>query len=661
MKKISLLFLTLMLTLPLFSQVTDESVLLVVNNDSISRAEFLKVYTKNTQQDKVAYTQEALDDYLKLYINFRLKVQAAKDAGYDTNKELQEELEMYRSQLAQPYLTDSKVSEELIKEAYQHMLYDVRAAHILINLDKKAMGADTLAAYKKAMEARGRILKGESFAEVAAIYSDDPSAKASERGSGNGGDLGYFTAFNMVYPFEKASYELKEGEVSMPVRSNFGYHIIKLIDKEKALGKVQASHILITLPATATAEQAAEAQTKIEQAYDALQAGTPFTEVASKYSEDKATAVNGGKIPEFTINRMLPELVEVLYTLKPGVYSKPVKSRYGWHILQFQSSTGVPAFDTLKQEVEYRIMRDERSKLPQTTFVESLKKTYNFKEEKNGFTVFSNLVTDSLLKGSWKFTPSSAYQKTLFVFAGTKYTYLDFANYVVEQQRSVLGENKMQVLKRLYNSFVETSLLNYESALLDQKYPEFAALMQEYRDGVYLFDITNKKVWARASQDTLGLLEYFELSKEKYKWPKKVEAVIFTYDVTNLNTDKVAKFMAKAVKKKMSFEQMQTEAEKAFGKGMFALTEGRFEAGQNAILDKAPLQMGLSKEILTGTTQKGFVIIQNIIPEQYQTLDEVRGLIIADYQKYLEEEWINELQQKYSYSVNEDVFKSMLK
>ncbi|MEG1572038.1 MAG: peptidylprolyl isomerase [Bacteroidales bacterium] len=661
MKKISFLLLTILLSAPTWSQVTDQSILLIVNNDSISKADFLKVYTKNTQQDQVLYTQEALSDYLKLYINFRLKVQAAEDAGYDTNVDLQNELAMYRSQLSQPYLLDTKVSENLIQEAYQHLQYDMHAAHILINLDKKASGADTVKAYKKAMEARAKILKGIDFAEVAEQYSDDPSARKSDRGAGNGGDLGYFTAFNMVYPFENAVYNLNVGEVSMPVRTDFGYHVIKLLNKNKALGKVRASHIIVMLPPNAPKDMDSVAKLKIDSAYTELQAGHPFAEVVAKYTDDKSSAKNGGKIPDFSINRMVPELVDVFYDLKPLDYTKPVRSRFGWHIIQFYSATGVPAFDSTKQEIEYRIMRDERAKLPQSTFVAKLKTNYNFKEEKNAFTVFSNLVSDSLLKGTWKFTPSSVYQKNLFSYAGKQVKYLDFANYILKKQKLNLSDSKQQILTSMYNSFVDNTLLEHESLLLDTKYPEFTALMQEYRDGVYLFDITNRKVWARASQDTVALLSYFELSKDKYKWPKKVEAKVFTYDVANLDTEKVAKFLSKSIKKKLNFAQLKTAAEKTFGKENFTLIQGRFEQGQNSIVDKAPQQLGLSKDILTGTTQKGFVIIDQMIPEQYQTLEEVRGLIIADFQKYLEEEWIKELQKKYSYSVNQDVFKSMLK
>ncbi|MDE5605737.1 MAG: peptidylprolyl isomerase, partial [Bacteroidales bacterium] len=319
------------------AQVSDDDVLLIVGGDTTTVGEFTRMHAKNAKQTQGLSYQQSLREYLELYVNFRLKVKAAEDAGFDTVPAMQEELRNYRAQAAEPYMLDADLKERLVREAYDHFGYDIHARHILFALSENADPADTLKVYRLAMSVRDSILKGADFAQMAYRHSDEV-LRRMKRGpiafTGREGDLGYFTSFGMVYPFEQAVYNMKVGEISKPVRTRFGYHIIQLLDKQKALGKVSIGHILVKETAADTTEGAkAAVKDKIDEAYDRLEQGDAFEATARYYSEDAATADKGGLLPEFTVNRMMPEVVEVIYGMKLGTYSKPIHTRLGWQIL----------------------------------------------------------------------------------------------------------------------------------------------------------------------------------------------------------------------------------------------------------------------------------------------------------------------------------------
>lgn len=331
MKKIGLGFVLLLTVAAVKAQVSDSDVLLIVGGDTTTVGEFKRMHEKNAKQIQQVSYQQSLRDYMQLYVNFRLKVKAAEDAGYDTVGYIQEELHNYRAQAAEPYMMDGELKERLIREAYDHFGYDVRARHILFQLPETAEPADTLKTYRLAMAVRDSILKGADFAEMAYKHSDE-IARRRKRGpvafTGREGDLGYFTAFGMVYPFEQAVYSMKVGEISKPVRTRFGYHIIQLMDKQKALGKVSIAHVLVKETASDTTEGAkAAVKDKIDEAYDRLEQGDMFEMVARRYSEDIATAENGGLLAEFTVSRMMPEIVEAVYGMRVGTYSQPIHTR----------------------------------------------------------------------------------------------------------------------------------------------------------------------------------------------------------------------------------------------------------------------------------------------------------------------------------------------
>ncbi|MDE6514571.1 MAG: peptidylprolyl isomerase, partial [Bacteroidales bacterium] len=563
---------------------------------------------------------------------------------------------------------DADMKERLVLEAYDHFGYDVHARHILFALSENAAPADTLKVYKLAMSVRDSILKGADFAEMAYRHSDEV-VRRKKRGAalytGREGDLGYFTSFGMVYPFEHAVYNMKVGEISKPVRTRFGYHIIQLLDKQKALGKVSIAHILVKETAADTTEGAkAAVKDKIDEAYDRLEQGDAFEATARYYSEDAATADKGGLLPEFTVSRMMPEVVKAIYGMEPGTYSKPIHTRLGWQILYLYNATGAETLETLRPEIEYRIRtnRDVRAELPLQSYAHKLMREYGIKENPEVLATFiKTLLTDDVLKGRWVYDSTNAlYKKTLFVYDGKSVPLGDFARYVADRQRAANDGSKEMVIRKMYDLYKNAYAFKDEILKLDKKYPEFKELMDEYRDGIYLFEMMNERVWTKASVDTAGLEAFFEANKANYMWPKKADAVLVIYDVREAETDKVRKWITKAYASgKTDAALLQKEADKKFGAGAVRVEEGQYAPGESMFLDRIAWEEGVSNDILSGESLKAFAIIRGIIPEKQKKLAEVRGIVITDYQNYLDTMWVKELKERYPVLINEPLFRRL--
>jgi peptidyl-prolyl cis-trans isomerase SurA len=386
-----------------------DPVLFTLGGSPVLLSEFQYVYHKNNVNAADAYTLKSLEDYLQLYINFRLKVREAMDLGMDTITSIKKELDTYRQQLSKSYLFDREVNERLIEEAYQRMQKEVRASHILVSIDETGLPADTLEAYKKAMDIRKRLLKGEDFATLARQFSADPSAKT------NGGDIGFFTVFQTVYPFENAVYNMKTGDISLPVRTKFGYHIIKLTDTRPAMGKMKAAHILLKLPLNATPEQEKEVLAKAELAYkEATVDGVPFEKLTEKYSEDRQTNKKGGVLPEFGIGKMVQEFETAAYALqKDGDISKPVKTEFGYHIIKRLSLEPLPTLEQAKNELKKKVERDSRSSIAKHHMVEKIKKEYGFTENTKAKDALFKRIGDKMAEGKFAMENKSGLTETL--------------------------------------------------------------------------------------------------------------------------------------------------------------------------------------------------------------------------------------------------------
>lgn len=635
------------LFIALFASAQDQP-LFTIGNQGVSADEFKAVYLKNRDIGK-DIDPKTPSEYLDLYINFKLKVKEAHEMGMDTMPSFIREFESYRKQLAQPYLEDRTVDSMLLDEAYTRMLLEVRAAHIMVDLAPDALPADTLAAYNNIMNIRAQTLKsGASFEELAKKYSTDPGS------ANNGGDLGYFTVFNMVYPFETAAYNTPVGEISKPVRSQFGYHIVKTLDKRPARGSVVVKHIFLISNEKTEAEKAADAAQRIQEIYTKLQAGESFDQLARQFSDDKNTSEKGGQLPPFGINAMMPEFEEESFALKnPGDYSKPFKTSIGWHIVSLVERIPIPPYKEVSRELEQKISRDSRSAKSHEMFLAKLKKEYNFTEYPKRLEELYKTVDESFLDGQWDPNRAAKYKKPLFKLHGQDYNQQAFVAYMAKEQgKAGRSTNPKAEVYKLYNAYVDATILGYENEQLETKYPDFRLLVNEYRDGILLFDLTQKKVWNAASQDSVGLYNFYEANKQNYMWPERVAA-----DYFNCETEKVAKKVAKMAEKGATISEIEAKFNKDSKLEVISGSD-KFAKGKFTAVDQALWEAGIVSIVFQDN--RFFVVrINQVMQPEPKKLEEARGLIISDYQKQLEKDWIADLKARYPVTINTELFRSL--
>ncbi len=698
MKKLLFLFTVAFISCGnLIAQQSADPVMLTVAGENITRSEFEKVFLKNNRDEKK--DRKSLEEYLNLFINYKLKVKEALDTGLDTVKSFTDELSGYRKQLAQPYLTDKEVTEKLLHEAYERMKKDVRASHILAMTSQDALPRDTAAAWlrisiirdfvngknisadkiseyeaavnktldhkstgyvKDSTEARKKInslrelskqkpSSGEDrFALAARVASEDPSAKD------NSGDLGFFTALQMVYPFETVAYTLNKGEISTPVRTRFGYHLIKVTDSRQNQGEVKVAHIMVKSPTGAVSTDSVNSKVKIDSIYTKLKGGAKFEDLVTKYSDDQGSAKNGGVLPAFGTGRMVPEFEAAAFAIKhPGEYSQPVRTAYGWHIIKLLERKSIPPFDSMQAELKSRVSKDSRSDLSKSSFLTRVKAKYNFKEYPKAKEEFYKVIDSTLAQATWLKERADKLNKPMFSLLDKNYTQQDFADFLISHQSKKTNIPLRTLFDNLYNDFVDQSVLAFEEGRLEMNYPEFKSLMQEYHDGILLFDLTDKKVWSKAVKDTTGLKEYYGKNKNNYMWGERIDAVIYTC----ANAD-IAKKVHKMLAKNLSSDSLLSIYNKD-GKPNLQIKSGVFSKGDNEVIDSIAWAPGITKD-MPKNGQIVFVDVKKKVAPEAKSLDEARGMITADYQAFLEKDWIESLRKKYSYHLNQDVFNSLI-
>ncbi len=626
------------------AQTNKDAVLMTIGGNKVTAGEFENVYHKNNSKE------ESISSYLDLFVNFKLKVREAEEMGMDTAKAFKDELAGYRKQLAQPYLTDKDVNEKLLKETYERLKQDVHASHILVKVSENALPKDTLEAYTKIMKIRTRILKGEDFNKVASEkgISDDPSSKD------NGGDLGYFTALQMVYPFETAAYTTKVGEVSMPIRTRFGYHIIKVTDKRNAQGEVLVGHIMVKTPANMTKEDSLNAYNKIVEIHQKLKNGGVFSELAQQFSDDKASAKKGGELPWFGTLKMPIEFEKIAFGLKnKGDFSEPMRTKYGWHIIKLLDKRNLASFDSLKNELKAKVSKDSRSQVGRSSLISKVKAECKFKENIKMRDEFYKIVDTTFFEGRWEASKAKKLNKTMFNLNDKVVTQTNFADYIASHQTKRPKTDIKMVIDQLYKQFVDENVIVYEETRLDKKYPEFKALMQEYRDGILLFELTDEKVWSKAVKDTTGAKVFYEKNKTNYMWGERADASVYA-----CVDDKIAKQVRVLMKKKKLEKDILAEVNKNSQLNLQVETQ-IFNKGENEFVDKNWM-VGTSSDIVSEKDKKIMIVVVNKImkpePKAYQ---DAKGMVTADYQSYLEKQWLEDLKKKYTVDIDKTVLSTI--
>lgn len=557
----------------------NDPVLMTIGKESVTKSDFIKAYQKNSTLSEA--TEADLREYLRLYSDYRMKVQEAKAMQLDTAKAFLKEWEAYKNQYAQQYLVDTEVSDQLLEETTDRARYHVRASHILVRLPQDASPKDTLAAYHKIMKIRDEIVNGLNFNEAAVLYSEDESARdfvnpqSKRRQPGNRGELGYFSALEMIYPFETAAYTTPVGQVSMPVRTQFGYHLVYVQDKIPAVAKIFVSQIFIKDSSALNPKvNHDEVMNKYAQMKQKFQQGTSFDDLVVEYSQDPSTKNHGGRMEPFTPNRRPGNFVYAAINLKPGQISEPVPSVIGWHILRLDSVVYTTVNDEFKYMIKNRLSRDSRSKKSKESLVEKLKVEYNYEEsgKKAAMKFFSKNMADNYFQ-SKHIAPDSLKGieklKPMCTFADQKLTAVDFAKYLTRFQGVQVNTSMDKFLENVFPNFVSDNMLRYESTRLMDKYPEYRDVVDEVYDGLLIYEVNSAKVWNAALEDTVGTMRYYEQIKSQFA----------TGDSLN----------------------------------------------------------------------------------PYKPFEEVRAVVISQYQDQLEKEWVAQLHEKYPVKVNEEVFKTILK
>ena len=638
MKKSILIIISILFTTNIFSQET----LMTINDEKISINEFENIFYKNNEDIEI--TKEYLDEYIDLFINFKLKVKESKELGYDTLSSFIKELDGYKKQLSKPYLRDNNFNENLFNEALERIQFDINASHILIKIENN----DAKSALNEALSIRNQIISKEiSFADAAVKYSDDEYVLDSK------GNLGYFTAFMMLYDFESVAYNTSIGEVSVPVKTQYGYHLILVNDKRKAVGERKVAHIMFKTGKGANTKKINESYKKASETYDLLTKGDKFVEVAERFSEDRSTAVKGGVLPSFGVGKMVREFEEATFSLKlPGDFSKPFQTPYGWHIVMLLEDNPVKLDDDLFLSVKQKIEKDSRSKLSNEFMITKLKDLYNIKIYKENFNFLRKIAVKEVSKSAWDNELLIDGDKKIFKIESKSYSLKELSDFIINNQK------KNNDFDQLYIEFLNLSLLSYEESQLENKYPEFKNLLKEYKEGILLFDITNNNVWKKAVEDSAGLSNYFNENLSDYKWNERLDVSIFTclnYNVSYKVRNQLYKLKRGLIKDIDVLNKINSSSPLNV-----QLVSGQFSKNENNIVDQIVWKKGISKSIKNDDGSYTVVFVHDILNARAKNLNETKGKVISDYQKFLDLTWIKILRAKYKVDLNKNLLYSLI-
>jgi peptidyl-prolyl cis-trans isomerase SurA len=649
MKKHLLIIAALFLSISTFAQ--EDPILMKIDGHPVTKSEFLQIYLKNNPNPK--FDKASIDEYMELFKKFKLKVAEAEELGYDTIPKLKKELDGYKKQLSLPYLIDSAKNEALVREAYDRTRTEIRASHILITCASNASPADTLAAYNRIIGLKKRIEKGENFASVARGKngSEDPSAV------NNGGDLGYFTAFQMVYPFEDMAYNTPVGSISEPFRTRYGYHIVNVTDKRPARGTIKTAHIMVAVGKSAAEEDVVNAEKKINEIYAKLQKGEKFEDLVKSYSDDPSSAEKNGELPPFgtgTTTRMVTTFEDAAFALKNnGDYSMPVRTDYGFHIIKRLEWTDVKTFDAMKKELQSKVNKDERSKRTQDSFVLNLKSSYGYSNKSaKGLKWFLTNLDTSYYIGKWNASGLKS-NKTLFTIDGKSFTQQQFARFLESNYRGIRKDANEVVIGLQYKAWEKEAIISYEESKLADKYPAYKALITEYHDGILLYEIMTDKVWNKAMKDTVGLRAYFDNNRSKYMWGDRVDAIVYECSTRSIADQVYKMILNDTINSKHVLEVINKDSELNL-----RVRTNKFDINQTNFLKGQSLVMGANKVYeLDG---KFYVIkVNKNLPAGNKEFSEAKGAVTSDYQTFLEQQWIQELMNKHKIEINQQVLYSV--
>lgn len=629
--------LVVVLTFNLMYGQDKNDVLMTVDKEPILASDFLRVYNKNLDlvQDE---SQKDIDGYLELFIEYQLKLKEARRLKLDEESKYVREFARYKQQLTKNYLSESKVTEALVNEAYERSNIDISASHVLVRLAETEK--DTLKAYNEVLALRQRVLD-EGFDKVKAEVHDGKTIFLE--------DLGYFSAFKMVYDFENMAYNTPVGEISEPFRTQFGYHVVLVKDKRQSRGTITAAHIMIALNQK---DSTLVPERRINEIYAKLNQGESFESLAKQFSDDKSSARNGGKLSPFKSGQLSSvEFEDQAFALQQdGDVTEPFKTAYGWHIVKRIKLEPNKSLDEVQPLLENRVKRDSRSKLINTAMVKELKKRYNIVYAEGATEDFEGLITEDFYKGQWQFPDTTDKDKMIFRINDRTFTYDQFGRHLTAAQRFYTRSKPAPkaIIDKEFDSFFEKSILQFREDNLELENEDFANILKEYRDGLLLFDLMEKEIWNKAAKDSLGLVQFYNKSKQKYKWPKRLDVVM----ISSADKDMVLK-ARKLLKSNKSKDQITDKLNSKDTQNVI-FTNGVFAVNSDKLPLNFKVKVGIS-DVYQHNDAYHVIHVKSILPEGLKTFEEAKGSVINDYQTQLETEWITTLKSRFEVTINEAV------
>lgn len=632
---------------------TNDPVIMTIDGKDFKKSEFEYFYYKYNNEDVL--DKRSLREYIDLFKNLKLKVVEAETQGLDTTLTFITEFSGYRSVEAKPYMEVVEVDESKIRKEYDRMKELVEISHILVpfpnvkNNDFNSFPADTLETYKRAVQMKNRLLKGEKFEKVAAEVFNEANPKQNERP----GYLGWYAGLSLNPPLEEAAFNTKVGQIGPLARTNYGYHIVLLHAKKENPGQVNAAHILIPCSPDSDTVQVDDAVKKMNEIYGKLIEGADFASLAKEFSQDPGSASKGGELGWFGIGTMVKEFQDAAFDLKEiGAISKPFKTRFGYHVIKLLDKKPLESFEEKREEIETKLNSGGYFVPLHQQGIENMKKEYGFQKEKATYDLLFSTANTVYPIDSLYYTTFEAHSDVLFKIGDNSYSVSDFIKFLKKNTRSPFSTSTDLLDDRL-QVFEYNSLLVAKDKSLESNYPEFKNLIQEYRDGILMFNISNREVWEKASNDLEGLAAYFEKNKQQYTWdePYYKGYVVLVKDA------KVKKKMQKEISKKNPEDAIQYLYDNyKVGEVSYVKAEkGLFKKGDNAFVDESVFHSGTADR--TDEFQDFFLIGKVLnAPESYA---DVRGLVITDYQNYLEENWLKHLNEKYKVTVYPEVLNTI--
>ena len=617
------------------AQIKDADTLITISGEPILANEFIRVYNKNLNlvQDD---SQKNVDSYLELFVNYKLKLTEAKALRYDKDPKYINEFKSYKNQLTQTYLTDKNVTDDLVREAYERTKNEVKAQHILVLLDE--VETDTLAAYSKIKAYRQRFIN-EDFESLKKELHNGKTTYIE--------DLGYFSAFKMVYNFETAAYATEVGSVSQPFRTRFGFNVVKILEKKKSKGEVSVAHIMI---ANTQKDTTLVAKDRIQELYRLLLQGEDFGELAKQFSDDKSSSMRGGELKPFKSGQINSEIFETTaFELSPSnPISKPIQTQFGWHILKYINKNPIQSFEKLQPELKNKVGKDSRSQLVKAKMLERLLAEYQIENPNSNLATLETNLSYNTSENIWELPSKFNKDQSFLSIKNQTYSYGDFLEYLNKNQKLIKKEWATSVIvKKQYASFLERSVFKYKEENLENENQEFAHILNEYREGLLLFDLMQDKIWEGAKNDSIGLQEFYNSNKQNYIWPDRIEgSVARSTDVKFVK--KVRKYWAKNQSNQTISEVLNKDQQNVI------FSNGELELGHPTLPKGIEFKTGLSK-VIEENSNFYVVNITAVKPTSPKTFEEAKGQLVADYQIELESRWINELRDKFKVNINQDV------